>query len=76
MGSSVHANTKGVPSTPRAGTPVELVGLLYACLRAFESLNARGYYSYEGVNYQGVFINLGKWADKISNNFDYNFFER
>lgn len=33
MGSSFHAGTKGVPSTPRAGAPVELVGLLYYCLR-------------------------------------------
>ena len=32
MGSSTHAATKGVPSTPRAGSPIELVGLLYFAL--------------------------------------------
>ena len=35
MGSSTHAGTKGIPATPRAGTPVELVGLLHCCLRSF-----------------------------------------
>lgn len=76
MGSSAHAGTKGMPSTPRAGTPVELVGLLYSCLRSFESLNALGYYSFSGVVYHGVSIELGKWADKITNSFDNEFFER
>jgi glycogen debranching enzyme len=32
MGSSNNAGNKGIPSTPRAGSPVELVGLLYHCL--------------------------------------------
>jgi glycogen debranching enzyme len=62
MGSSAHAGTKGTPATPRAGTPVELVGLLYNCLRTFESLYDRGYYSFESVNFQGMSIDLGKWA--------------
>ena len=35
MGSSAHAGTKGVPATPRAGSPVELVGLLYYALTRF-----------------------------------------
>jgi len=39
MGSSTHAANKGVPSTPRAGSPVELVGLLYHCLLTFQQLN-------------------------------------
>jgi glycogen debranching enzyme len=49
MGSSTHAVTKGVPSTPRAGAPVELVGLLYVCLMKLQSLHKSGHYSYEGV---------------------------
>lgn len=36
MGSSCQAGTKGIPSTPRAGAPVELTGLLYHCLRAYD----------------------------------------
>jgi len=39
MGSSKHAGTKGIPATPRAGSPVELVGLLHHCLVAFQALH-------------------------------------
>lgn len=74
MGSSAKAGTKGVPATPRAGTPVELVGLLYCCLRSFESLYDRGYYSFPSVNFQGRKIELGKWAEKLSFHFDNEFF--
>ena len=74
MGSSAKAGTKGVPSTPRAGAPVELVGLLYSCLRSFESLYDLGHYSYGSVQFQGMKIDLGKWAHKITMNFDNEFF--
>lgn len=46
MGSSNKASTKGVPATPRAGSPVELVGLLYNCLTVFQKLNEEGHYSF------------------------------
>ena len=69
MGSSTHAGTKGVPATSRAGTPVELVGLLYSCLRSFESLFNLGKYSFGSVQFQGMSIELGKWAEKITLNF-------
>lgn len=62
MGSSAHAGTKGIPATPRAGAPVELVGLLYSNLRFFESLYDLGRYPFGSVQFQGMSISLGKWA--------------
>ena len=49
MGSSARAATKGVPSTPRAGSPVELVALLYLVLTRFQELSNKGYYSFNGI---------------------------
>lgn len=46
MGSSTHAATKGIPATPRAGAPIELVGLLYVCLKKFNELHKSGHYSF------------------------------
>ncbi len=46
MGSSLKAGTKGYPGTPRAGEPVELVGLLKNCLTSLVKLNQHGHYSY------------------------------
>jgi glycogen debranching enzyme len=74
MGSSAHAGTKGVPATPRAGAPVELVGLLYSCLRIFENFYNNGYYSLNVVQFQGQKVELGRWADKIATNFDHYFY--
>lgn len=39
MGSSNKAGTKGYPATPRAGEPVQIVGLLKHCLSALAKLN-------------------------------------
>jgi glycogen debranching enzyme len=65
MGSSNHANTKGIPATPRAGAPVELVGLLYSSLQTFQELYDQKHYSFEGVTIDSKTIKFSKWADKI-----------
>jgi len=38
MGSSAEAGNKGVPSTPRDGSAVEIVGLSYSCLDSLAKL--------------------------------------
>lgn len=35
MGSSTKAGTKGLPATPRAGAPVDMVGILKHCVTAY-----------------------------------------
>lgn len=71
MGSSNKASTKGVPATPRAGSPVELVGLLYHCLVTFQQLYNENHYSFEGVEIQGKMIQFETWAKKIKDSFDF-----
>lgn len=74
MGSSNHAGTKGIPATPRAGAPVELVGLLYSCLKTFKELYDQKYYSFEGVTINSKTVKFSKWADKIKSSFEYWFY--
>lgn len=69
MGSSAHAGTKGVPATPRAGSPIELVGLLYYSLIRFEELSNKGYFSFKGIHLFDKFIKFSQWAEKIKQNF-------
>ena len=69
MGSSDQANNRGYPATPRAGAPVELVGLLYYCLTQYDKLNKDGHYSFNHVNFHGSRIKLSQWADIIAANF-------
>ena len=69
MGSSAKANNKGYPATPRAGTPVELVGLLYHCLESYEKLYKNGQYSYEGITFKKRNITFKMWMERIHKNF-------
>lgn len=52
MGSSSKAGTKGVPATPRAGAPVDMVGILKHCLSAYADLHKKGKYSYHTVEFK------------------------
>ena len=74
MGSSNQAGTKGVPATPRAGSPVELVGLLYASLVGFHRLFKEGKYTCEGIVFAGKNISFEQWANKLHQNFDAYYF--
>lgn len=51
MGSSSRSGTKGLPATPRAGAPVEMVGILKHCLSAYIKLHKEGKYSYNSVQF-------------------------
>ena len=57
---------------------MELVGLSYACLKWLSRLNDKGYYRHKNVvkiqNGEELSWNLGKWAEKIKDNFELNFF--
>jgi len=66
MGSSASAGNKGVPSTPRDGSAVEIVGLSYSCLRGLARLGGEVYRQQE-IPGMG---SLATWADKIQENFD------
>jgi len=69
MGSSEEAGNKGVPSSPRDGSAVELVGLSYSCLTELTGL---GVEVYPHQTLPGGEL-LQDWADKIRANFDSHF---
>ena len=66
MGSSEKAGNKGVPSTPRDGSAVEIVGLSWSAVSGLARLGP-GVYCHQEVP---VFGSLSAWADKIRNNFE------
>lgn len=70
MGSSVKAGNKGYPATPRAGEPVELVGLLYHCLMGMQRLYEEGHYAFDEVVFKKRKIKYSDWAAKIKQNFE------
>ena len=74
MGSSVKAGNKGYPATPRAGEPVELVGLLYHCLINLHKLHEEGHYAYDDVIFKKRKIKYSEWALKIKENFEKEFY--
>lgn len=79
MGSSQKAGNKGVPTTPRDGSAVELVGLQAASLRFLQKLAATNDYPYKSVvrtgkNGEKTAWTLEHWADLIQENFDKEFF--
>ena len=49
MGSSIKAKNKGIPATPRNGSPIELVSLLYIGIKMMKLLYEESFSKYEGV---------------------------
>lgn len=79
MGSSDKAGNRGVPSTPRDGSAVELVGLQMAVLRFMQELSEEKLIPYKGVERRSktgaeTFWSYKEWADLIRKNFEDNFF--
>ncbi|KAF2266381.1 glycogen debranching enzyme [Lojkania enalia] len=75
MGESEKAGSKGVPGTPRDGAPVEMIGMLFSCLRWISELYEEGNYKYEGVTLEnGETVSFKAWADKIKANFERTFY--
>jgi len=67
MGSCEQAGNKGLPSSPRDGSAVEIVGLSFSCLRGLANL---GKDVYPHQELEGAFSSISAWADTIQANFD------
>lgn len=79
MGSSIKAGNQGVPSTPRDGSAVEIVGLQYASLRFLQKLAESRLIPYDSVQRKSksgaeTVWTLKKWADLIQSNFESEFY--
>lgn len=79
MGSSDKAGNRGVPTTPRDGSAVEIVGLQYAGLRFLQKLAEAQLYPYDSVERIGkggekTSWTFKKWADLVQANFDKEFY--
>lgn len=77
MGSSEKAKNKGIPSSPRDGSAVELVGLQASVLRFLEKSSDYPYKSVERINANGSGTtkwSFKEWAERIENNFERYFY--
>lgn len=73
MGSSAKAGNRGKPSSPRDGSAVELVGLVYSITSWLKSAKDMGHWPYEGVNDGDQFWSWQDWSQKIRDNFEGHF---
>lgn len=76
MGSSMKAKNKGIPSSPRDGSAVELIGLQFAVLKFLNECPAYPYKSVQRKSSDGTEITwtFAEWTEKIKNNFEAKFF--
>ena len=63
-----------MPSTPRDGSPVEIVGLCFAVVKWLAKMYRDGLYEHEGVKLSdGFILTWVEWATRIRIHFDENF---
>lgn len=79
MGSSDKANNRGIPTTPRDGSAVELVGLEYSALRFLHKLAENKIIPYKTIKRSGksgenTEWTFAEWTDRIKTNFEKEFF--
>lgn len=79
MGSSDKAHNRGIPSTPRDGSAVEIVGLQYAGLRFLQKLVEAKLIPFNcvertGKNGEKTAWTFKQWADLVKLNFEKEFY--
>uniref|UniRef100_A0A336MYR3 Glycogen debranching enzyme n=1 Tax=Culicoides sonorensis TaxID=179676 RepID=A0A336MYR3_CULSO len=79
MGSCDKSGNRGIPSTPRDGSAVELVGLQFAALRFLQKMAEKKVIPYSSVTRKcsegsTLIWSYKDWADKIADNFESKFF--
>ena len=70
MGESKRAGNCGVPSTPRHGAPVELVGLAHSVATMLAKWSTEGKLSRASFVLGGETVTWSAWADRIKTNFE------
>lgn len=77
MGDSAEAGTKGIPATPRDGTPIEIIGLLKRVLRFINKLIKCGESQWrwkEIILQDGSSVSFAEWESQIQQNFEKYFY--
>jgi glycogen debranching enzyme len=70
MGSSSKAGNRGIPSSPRDGSAIELIGLQYSVIHWLHQINDSTIWPYEGVTDGTTFWSWSDWSSKILLNFE------
>ncbi|KAK4685222.1 glycogen debranching enzyme, partial [Tremellales sp. Uapishka_1] len=74
MGSAEKGGNKGLPATPRDGSPVEITGLLKSTLTWLDGLSKKGDFPFKGVQAtikgEDRLVTYKEWADLIQASFE------
>lgn len=70
MGSSSKAGNRGLPSSPRDGSAVELIGLAYSVVHWLQQIDDVKVWPYEGVTDGSTFWSWADWSRRIADNFE------
>lgn len=79
MGSSIKAHNDGVPTTPRDGSAVEIVGLQYAAIRFLQKLAESKVIPYDSVQRNGksgehTVWTFKEWGNRVQAHFEKEFY--